>query len=300
MAQIAAEAVELPGGVARSRTWSGVRRIFFGNASVMIGSIVLIVILAAAILAPWIAPYDPTTQSMLNRLKPPGVPYLLGTDTFGRDILSRLIWGARISLLVGLSSVSIALVVGIVYGSVSGYYAGKVDSVMMLFNDALLALPSLLLALTVYAAFGQARTSLVTIVVAISVSMMPGFARLIRGSVLQARGLDYVQAASVLGASAPRIIFIHILPNVIAPMIVWGTLRIAIAMLIESSMSFLGVGVQPPTPTWGNIAAEGRQVLQLAPWVTSSGGVAILVTCLALNIVGDAVRDAFDPRMRSE
>ena len=292
--QVVAERREL------RRTWLGVVGIFFKNTAVLTGTIILLLIVIAAIAAPWVSPYDPLAQNLNERLMPPGPSHLFGTDIFGRDIFSRTIWGARVSMEVGVATVAVGLVLGILVGSISGYYPGRVDQVIMLFNDALLAMPSLLLALTIYAAVGQGKAGLANIIVAIGISMWPGFTRLMRSSVLQIRGLDYVQAAIVLGASAPRIMFRHILPNALAPMIVWGTLRLAVAMLIEASMSFLGVGVQPPTPSWGNITSDGRQLLQLAPWISTAGGVAIMVAVMSLNLVGDAIRDSLDPRLRGE
>jgi len=281
-------------------TWVGVSRIFLKNTAVLTGAIILLIIVLAAIAAPLVSPYDPIRQDLSSRMMPPGPQHWLGTDFYGRDVLSRTIWGSRISLQVGIATVGMGLVLGMAAGAISGYYPGKVDNIIMLFNDALLAMPSLLLALTIYAAIGQGRAGLSNIIVAIGISMWPGFTRLMRSSVLQIRALDYVQAAVVLGASTPRILFKHILPNALAPMIVWGTLRLAVAMLIEASMSFLGVGVQPPTPSWGNITSDGRQFLQMAPWVSTAGGMAIMLAVMSLNLVGDAVRDSLDPRLRGE
>jgi peptide/nickel transport system permease protein len=282
------------------RTWVGVARIFLKNTAVLAGFIILLIIFLAAIAAPLISRYDPIAQDLSSRLMPPGPKHWLGTDIYGRDVLSRVIWGSRVSLEVGLATVGMGLVLGIAAGAISGYYPGKIDNIIMLFNDALLAMPSLLLALTIYAAIGQGKAGLANIIVAIGISMWPGFTRLMRSSVLQIRALDYIQAAVVLGASTPRILFRHILPNALAPMIVWGTLRLAVAMLIEASMSFLGVGVQPPTPSWGNITSDGRNYLQLAPWVSTAGGLAIMLAVMSLNLVGDAVRDSLDPRLRGE
>ncbi|MBI4640102.1 MAG: ABC transporter permease [Candidatus Tectomicrobia bacterium] len=263
--------------------------------SAIISGIILLVLTFVAIFAPHIAPYDPLAISPVDTLDPPGKKHLLGTDHLGRDILSRLIFGARVSLRLGVMSVGIAGIVGVILGLFAGYYGGWLDSIIMRFMDILLAFPGILLALGVVAVLGPGITN---VMIAVGVSSIPTFTRLVRGSVLVIKEMEHIQAARIVGCGHTRIIFLHILPNVIAPSIVVATLGIAGAILAGAGLSFLGVGAQPPTPEWGLMVNEGRRYLRIAWWVTTIPGIVIMVTVLAANILGDGLRDAIDPRLR--
>ncbi len=260
-----------------------------------VGLAVIAALVVAAALAPWLAPYDPTEQALDRMLQSPGRPYLLGTDDLGRDILSRLLYGARVSLLVGVLSVGISLVVGVSLGLVAGYRGGWVDEVTMRVMDGLLAFPALVLALAITAALGP---SLRNAMIAIGVVGIPGFARLVRGQVLSLRAQEYVEAARAAGLGDGRIILRHILPGTLAPIIVHASLRVAFAVLAEAGLSFLGLGTQPPTPSWGAMLNVGREYLEMAPWLSVAPGAAIFVTTLSFNFLGDGLRDALDPRLR--
>ena len=246
-----------------------------------------------ALLAPWLAPGDPFRGDLAASLRSPSSAFLLGSDAQGRDVLSRVLYGARLSLSVGLISQSIALTLGITLGLVAGYYGRWVDGVIMRAADVTLAFPSLLLLIAIAAAV---KPSLPAVFVVIGVVGWAGMARLVRGQVLVARGLEYVQAARALGASDARILARHLLPNVIAPVIVAATLGIGGAIMAEAALSFIGLGAQPPTPSWGAMVAEGRDLLRVAPWVSLVPGVAIGIAVLGLNLLGDGLRDALDVR----
>ena len=249
-----------------------------------------------ALLAPWLAPGDPFRGNLAASLRPPSHTFLLGSDAQGRDVLSRVLYGARLSLAVGLISQSIALTIGVTLGLVAGFYGRWMDSVIMRVADVTLAFPSLLLLIAIAAAV---KPSLPVVFVVIGLVGWAGMARLVRGQVLLARGLEYVQAARALGASDVRIIARHLLPNVIAPVIVAATLGIGGAIMAEAALSFIGLGAQPPTPSWGAMVAEGRDLLRVAPWVAIAPGVAIGVAVLGLNLLGDGLRDALDVRART-
>ena len=256
---------------------------------VLVGSLV-----AAAALAPLIAPHDPLHGDLANSyLTPPGRQFLFGADAQGRDVLSRILYGARLSLLVGLISQCVAVTLGLSLGLVAGYYRGAVDLAVMRLADITLAFPSLLLLIAVAAAI---RPSLPLIFVVIGAVGWAGMARLVRGQVLVARGLDYVQAARALGASDVRLVARHVLPNVLGPVIVAATLGVGSAIMAEAALSFVGLGAQPPTPSWGAMIAEGRDLLRVAPWVSLFPGLAIGLTVLGVNLVGDGLRDALDVR----
>jgi len=246
-----------------------------------------------ALLAPWLAPGDPFRGELSASLRGPSDGFLLGSDAQGRDVLSRVMYGARLSLAVGLISQSIALSLGVTLGLIAGYYGRWVDSVVMRVADVTLAFPSLLLLIAIAAAL---KPSLPTVFVVIGIVGWAGMARLVRGQVLVARELEYVQAARALGSSDARIIARHLLPNVVAPVIVAATLGIGGAIMAEAALSFIGLGAQPPTPSWGAMVAEGRDLLRVAPWVSLVPGIAIGLAVLGLNLLGDGLRDALDVR----
>lgn len=254
---------------------------------------VIVLFVLVALFAPYLAPFDPARADFLSVRQAPGGDYLLGTDDVGRDILSRLMFGARSSLVAGVISVVIALAVGIPLGLVAGYYRGFVDEAIMRFTDALLAFPFLILAVALAAALGP---SLMNAMIAIGIATAPTFIRLTRGQVLSVQAEDYVQAAKALGTGDVRILLHHVLPNSLAPLLVQATLTIAQAIIAESSLSFLGLGVQPPTPSWGGMLNTARNFINQAPWMAIFPGLSIYVTVLAFNLLGDGLRDAFDPR----
>lgn len=259
----------------------------------MAGLALVVVVTLVALLAPWLAPGDPYRGDLRASLQAPSGAALLGTDEHGRDLLSRVLFGARISLAVGLASQGIALGLGLALGLVAGYYGRWVDALLMRFADVTLAFPSLLLLIAIAAAV---RPSLPVIFVVIGVVGWAGMARLVRGQVLVVRGLDYVQAARALGASDARLALRHILPNVLAPVVVAATLGIGGAIMAEAALSFVGLGAQPPAPSWGAMVAEGRDLLRVAPWVSLFPGLAIGAAVLGVNLVGDGLRDALDVR----
>lgn len=261
-----------------------------------LGLVALVV--ASALLAPWLAPQNPLIGDLRGAyLHPPDSRFLLGTDTQGRDVLSRVIWGARISLGVGLIAQSIATLLGVALGLVAGYYGRWIDATVMRLADITLAFPTLLLLIAVAAAV---RPSLPLIFVVIGVVGWAGIARLVRSQVLVLRGADYVTAARALGARDRRLLFRHLLPNVRGPVIVAGTLGIAGAIMAEAALSFVGLGAQPPTPSWGAMVADGRELLRVAPWVSVAPGIAIGVAVLGFNLLGDALREVYDPKLRNE
>jgi peptide/nickel transport system permease protein len=264
-----------------------------------IGALLAAVLIGAAVAAPFIAPLSPSAQFSDAVLKGPGVVerHALGTDEYGRDVLSRIIWGARISLQVGLASVLFAFVIGVPLGIYAGYRSAKAEVVIMRGTDMLMAFPTLLLALIIVAALGG---SLVNEILAIGVALTPNFVRLARSLTLTIRETDYVMAARGIGASHLRVMARHVFPNALYGLIVVATLYIATAIRTEAGLSFLGLGVPPPTATWGNILSEGRQYIKCCPWITTFSGLAIMLAVLAFNIVGDALRDLLDPRLRGE
>jgi ABC-type dipeptide/oligopeptide/nickel transport system permease subunit len=261
------------------------------------GVLVILFILVAAIAAPLIARHDPTAIDLTNQLQRPSGAHWLGTDIQGRDVWARLIYGARISLSVGLVSQGIALALGLVLGLIAGYYGRWIDEVVMRLADVTLAFPTLLLLIALVAAL---QPSLTVVFLTIGLVGWAGMARLVRGQVLVVRELEYVQAMRALGARNPRIIARHVLPAVIAPVLIAATLGVAAAIMAEASLSFLGLGVQPPTPSWGAMIADGRDLSQLrgAPWTSLFPGLAIGMTVLGFNLLGDALRDALDPRAK--
>jgi ABC-type dipeptide/oligopeptide/nickel transport system permease subunit len=264
------------------------------SKSALIGGIVLLAIVLAALLAPLISPYDPIKTSQRTSLEAPSLAHLMGSDRFGRDVLTRVLWGGRLSLPVGFVSVVIAAVVGVALGLIAGYYGGRLDAVIMRFVDLLLAFPGILLALAIIAVLGA---SLLNLMIAVGIASIPDYVRITRGTVLSVKEREFVLAARTVGIRDSAIILRHILPNVLAPLIVLATLGMASAIITASALSFLGLGIKPPTPEWGNMLAEGREFLQHAWWVAFFPGLAIMLTVFAINLLGDGLRDALDPRM---
>jgi peptide/nickel transport system permease protein len=253
----------------------------------------------AAVLAPWVAPYSPTAGQLSARLRPPAwqesgeLARLLGTDLLGRDVLSRLIWGARISLLIALSATVLGAIVGSLLGLVTGYYRGRVDRVVTKLIDVQLAFPFVLLAIAVIAVAGP---SIPVLVIVLAIGSWVGHARIVRGLVLSLRERDYVQAAKALGAGTPRVIFRHLLPEVLSVILVLATFDVGRIIILESSLSFLGLGVQPPTPSWGSDLRDAAAYIRQAWWIATFPGLAIMVVVLGVNLVGDVLRDILDPR----
>jgi len=260
-----------------------------------LGVLLVAAVAVAALLAPWLAPHNPLVGDIAeDYLAPPGGRFLAGADTQGRDVLSRVIWGARLSLMVGLVSQSVALALGLTLGLVAGYYGRWVDALVMRLADVTLAFPTLLLLIAVAAAV---RPSLPVVFVVIGVVGWAGMARLVRAQVLVLRGAEYVSAARALGARDTRILFRHLLPNVAPQVIIAATLGIAAAIMAEAALSFVGLGAQPPTPSWGAMVADGRDLLRVAPWVSVAPGLAIGAAVLGFNLVGDALREVYDPKV---
>lgn len=264
------------------------------NRFALAGCMVVLLLFVVSLLAPWLTPYRPETIDAYNVLMPPSAAHWLGTDELGRDVLTRLLFGARISLKVGFVAVGIAVVIGTAVGLVAGYYGGWADAVLMRLVDIMLCFPTFFLILAVIA---MLEPSIWYIMVVIGVTGWMGVARLVRAEVLSLREREFVMAARGLGASDLRIIVRHILPNALSPVLVSATLGVAGAILTESALSFLGIGVQPPTPSWGNILTSGKDYLEFAWWLSLFPGLAILVTVLSYNLIGEGIRDALDPRL---
>ena len=280
-----------------SRLTFALTQLFRRSAVSLIGGVIVLCVIVVAILAPYIAQHDPIANDLSKRLQAPSREHLFGTDEFGRDVFSRVVWGTRISLMVACIVVTIAVMGGVAVGIITGYFLGLIDTLVMRVIDVMLAFPAILLALAVMASLGS---NLSNVMIAIAVAFLPRFARLQRSVVLSIRELDYIQAARAVGASHQRVILRHLFPNCVAPIIVMVTVSAADAILIEASLSFLGLGVQPPTPTWGGVISDGREFLRNAPWVSTVAGVAIMITVLGLNLMGDGLRDLIDPRLRGE
>jgi len=235
-------------------------------------------------------------QNVQNRLQPPSLEHPFGTDGFGRDILSRVIYGSRYSLLIGFSAVFFALIIGGTIGTVAGYFGGKTDNIFMRFMDMLIAIPFTLLAIAIVTALGP---SLVNLIIAISVADIPGYARIIRSAILSVKDSEFVEASVAVGASHRRVILTHIIPNSLAPIIVHATLGVGFAILAASGLSYLGLGIMPPTPEWGSMLSEGQRHIRYSPWIVIFPGLAIMLTVLALNLLGDGLRDSIDPKLKN-
>ena len=288
--------LDIAAGLApEEQPWRRALRRLVRRRGAMVGAAVVVLVTLVAIFAPWIAPYDPLATSWSAVRKAPSLAHLMGTDEIGRDVLARVIFGARASLLAGVVSVSISVALGVPIGLLAGYVGGIVDGVLMRITDALLACPFLILAIALAAFLGP---NLLNAMVAIGVSAMPAFIRLTRAQTLSTKVEDYVEAAKAVGNPHWRIVFRHILPNIIAPLMVQATLAIAAAIIAEASLSFLGLGQQPPEPSWGSMLNTAKSFLAQAPWMAWWPGLAIFVVVLSFNLLGDGLRDALDPRQR--
>lgn len=274
---------------------SGLRRLF-GNRAVLLGTIILVVVILAALLAPWVAPYAPNKLSIVNKLKPPSMTNLFGTDEFGRDIFSRAIFAGRISLLVSLGVVAISTVLGVILGVAAGFFR-SLDAPISRLLDAMMSFPDILLAIALVAALGP---SLSTVIIALGITYAPRLARIVRGSTLVLRELPYIEAAVAMGLPTWQILARHVLLNLASPILVQATFVFASAMLAEASLSFLGVGVSTDMPTWGTMLASGREYMNNAPWLMIFPGLAIVFSVLSLQLLGDGLRDFVDPRLAKE
>jgi len=261
-----------------------------------VGLALIVLVVFGAIFAPWLTPYGPLDQDLLHTVQAPSASHWLGTDQFGRDVLSRLLFGARISLIAGFVSVTIGAVLGILVGLLAGFYGGYVDSLLMAANDILLGFRTYLMAIMVVAILGP---SLLNLTVAIGLSTFPQFARMVRSEVLSARERDFVEAARALGARDAALMLRHVLPQVMAPLVVMATFFVATAIVVQSSLSFLGLGSPPPTPSWGLMISQARTYIMAAPWLPTIPGLAIMVTVLGFNLLGDTLRDILDPRLHT-
>jgi peptide/nickel transport system permease protein len=276
-------------GVARSR----IARRLLRSPSVLLGIVITGAFLGTAALAPWVAPYDPITPSVETVLQPPSRAHLFGTDELGRDVLSRVVYGSRISLLVGFISVGIALSGGLILGVVAGYYRGWLDALLMRLTDALFSFPPILLAMALMASFGP---DIRNVMIALGIVYMPRYVRLVRVGTLAAREEEYVTAARAAGARDALILRRHVIPNILGPIIVQASFSFGDAIIAEAALSFLGIGTQPPTPSWGLILADAREYLTEVPWYPAIVGAVLVVVVLGINLVGDGIRDVLDPR----
>lgn len=267
----------------------------FRYPTATVGGLVVLLFVASAVLAPFLAPYDPFRLFPGKQLQPPSRQFLMGTDDLGRDILSRLLYGSRISLEVGLIAVTIASTIGTMLGIVAGYFGSWIDTIIMRLMDVMLAFPGILLSIAIVAILGPGITN---VMIAVGIEAIPVYARTVRASTLSVKEKEFVVGAQAIGASIWRIMFFYILPNVLAPVLVLATLGVGIAILTASGLSFIGLGAQPPQPEWGTMLAEARTYLRSAPWLALFPGGAIMLVVLSLNLLGDGLRDALDPHMR--
>ena len=281
-------------GPARQHPAKAALRRLFRHRLFLTGLGLFGIILVAGLAAPWITTADPTKLGMRSRFLPPSADWVFGTDNLGRSLWSRTVWGAQLSIIIGVSVVALNAVFGTLFGAIAGYFR-RVDNAMMRVNDALMAFPAILLAIGITAVLGP---STVNVILALAIVYIPRTARIVRASVIVLREMEYVQAAVAAGAGHWRILFRHILPNAMAPLIVQLSFLFAYAVLSEATLSFLGLGAVPPTPTWGNIMAEGRQYMREAAWIITIPGIALMITVMGLNLLGDGLRDVLDPRLR--
>jgi peptide/nickel transport system permease protein len=265
--------------------------------SAMAGLAIIAIYVFAAVFAPWLATHDPTAQDLMAALQGPSAAHWLGTDSYGQDLYSRLLYGAQLALIIGFASVALGLLVGVAVGLAAGLMGGRTEWVLMRIVDGLLAFPEVILAMAFMAVLGLGTENLVY---ALALSFVGPFARMTRGDVLQVKSQPYIEAARMMGVPTAAIIWRHVLPNVVSPILVQAGMRISIAILLESGLSFLGIGVVPPTPDWGLMIAEGRGFITMAPWISGVPGVALAILLVALNLLGDGLRDAFDPTTQKD
>ncbi|TXH73173.1 ABC transporter permease [Thiobacillus sp.] len=265
--------------------------------SAMAGLVILAIYVAAAVFAPWLATHDPTAQDLMAALQGPSAAHWLGTDSYGQDLYSRLLYGAQLALIIGFASVALGLFVGVAVGLAAGLMGGRTEWVLMRIVDGLLAFPELILAMAFMAVLGLGTEN---VVYALALSFVGPFARMTRGDVLQVKNQPYIEAARLMGVPTAAVIWRHVLPNVVSPILVQAGMRISIAILLESGLSFLGIGVVPPTPDWGLMIAEGRAFITMAPWISGVPGLALAILLVALNLLGDGLRDAFDPNTQKD
>jgi peptide/nickel transport system permease protein len=270
-------------------------RTFKSNKTSVVGLLMAFCVVIIALISPWISPYDPISQDMNVQHAPPHWAHPFGTDSYGRDQLSRILWGSRVSLVVGILSVLFAMAVGIPLGMIGGYKGGRIDNLVLRFIDVFMSFPIVILGLLVLAIMGP---GLIKIVIAIGVALIPRIARLARGSTLSVKGKEYIEAARAVGQNDGKIMFIHVLPNISGEILVMGTLWVATAIIVEASLSFIGLGVRPPTPSWGAMIRDGLDQLTNAPWLSIFPGLAIFVSVFSFNLIADGLRDISDPKLR--
>ncbi len=295
MVDVAVETEDLSEAPVRVNEFRRFLRVFLSRKVVIFGAAIILLLIITAIFAPLFAPYDPYKQDLSKALQGPSKEHLLGTDPLGRDELSRIVYGTRISLLVGIVSVGFAAVIGMLLGLMAGYFGGWINTIIMRFIDALMAIPPIMLALAIAASLGG---GLWNVIVSLGISLIPTQARLMRGQVLTVKQADYITAGEVIGASNFRVMLVHIFPNCLPPLIVLITLNLGIAILAEAALSFLGVGIRPPGAAWGSMVNDGYRYLLSNPILSFAPGFAIMLVVLAFNFVGDGLRDALDPRLR--
>ena len=270
-------------------------RTFRQNKTSMVGLIMVFLVVIITLISPWISPYDPISQDMNVQHAPPSWKYPFGTDSYGRDQLSRILWGSRVSLVVGTLSVLFAMAAGIPLGMIGGYKGGRIDNLVLRFIDIFMSFPIVILGLLVLAIMGP---GLIKIVIAIGVALTPRIARLARGSTLSVKGKEYIEAARAVGQRDGKIMIIHVLPNISGEILVMGTLWVATAIIVEASLSFIGLGVRPPTPSWGAMIRDGLDQLTNAPWLSIFPGLAIFFSVFSFNLIADGLRDISDPKLR--
>jgi peptide/nickel transport system permease protein len=273
-----------------------VRKEFWKNRSAKIGAFIFLIVCFVALACPLLAPYDPLELNVRESFAPPSSQHLFGSDSYGRDIFSRILYGARVSIRVGLEVLLVAGFFGTLIGIIAGWYH-KLDNIIMRIMDGFMAFPAIVLALAIRAALGPMEFNLV---IALSVTQLPRIARIARSAVLKTREMGFVRSAKAVGANNLRILILHILPNSLAPLIVQASFTFATVVLVEAGLSFVGVGVPPPSPSWGSIVADGRDYIRTAPWITMSPGVVIIIVVLGLNLLGDGLRDILDPKMQGK
>lgn len=293
----AADATVAAADGGRGRALRQMLRALNANKTSWVGIVTMIVVILIALLAPVLTSHDPLEQNILDKLKGPSAEYVLGTDSYGRDIWARLVYGARISLWIGTVSIGIAMVIGSIIGMIAGYFGGRLDLVIMQAMDVLLSFPSLILGLMVVAMLGP---SIGNLIFAIALTAIPPFARIARAPTVSVKERDYIEACRALGYSHPRILVVHILPNIFPEILVMGSLWLATAIRVEASLSFIGLGVRPPTPTWGGMIREGFEHILDSAWLSIAPSIAILIVVFALNMIGDGLRDVVDPKLKGE